>query len=142
MNQFSITKSLKKAVYEFIKSQDLLQYGNTIEKEVFDLFCAGADQQQYIFFLMQMQDYLKSRGWPCKIVAQQHIKILESSQLSEHTSTWRKNQVRRYKKKEESLSNVHFDQISRDDVNKIMHETMKLSQTLKALKSTLNKYLD
>jgi len=66
---------------------------------------------------------------------------VESKNLNLEQNRWSSNHQKKYKKRDEALSNIHYDQVDKDDVEKIMHERAKLTAVLRGIKSVLNKYL-
>lgn len=136
-------KERKKFIISYLDDSGYLKYGSVVPIDICEFILnTPKDHEEYIFKLMQLKQLLDGRGWPCKIRDQEYIEIYESKNLSHHQKNWQSNQVRKYNRKKESYSNIHYEQIDKEDMEKIMNETAKLTMTLKALKSTLNKYLD
>ncbi len=113
-----------------------LQYGSTLSKEIcLQLINEEEKSVEYIFGLMQLRDLLNGRGWLCKIRNQEFIEILEAKNIDLDQNRWSSNHQRKYKKRDEALSNIHFDQVDKEDIEKIMHERNKLRQVLSNMKS-------
>lgn len=137
-----MNKERKKYIMMIMESSGFLNYGAKIPKEACEQMLqetAGSDE--YIFGMMNLRDLLNGRGWLCKIRNQEYIEILEAKNLNLEQNRWSNNHQKKYKKRDEALSNIHYDQIDTEDVEKIMHERAKLTAVLRGIKSVLNKYL-
>jgi len=137
-----MNKERKKYIMMILENGDYLKYGSTLSKEICSkLINEEENSDEYIFGLMQLRDLLNGRGWLCKIRNQQFIEILEAKNIDLDQNRWSSNHQKKYKKRDEALSNIHFDQVDKEDIEKIMHERNKLRQVLSNMKSLLNKYL-
>jgi hypothetical protein len=137
-----MNKERKKYIMMIMEASGFLNYGATIPKEACEQMLqevAGTDE--YIFGMMTLRDLLNGRGWLCKIRNQEYIEILESKNINLEQNRWSQNHQKKYRKRDEALSNIHYDQVDKDDVDKIMLERAKLSAVLRGIKSVLNKYL-
>jgi hypothetical protein len=135
-------KERKKYIMMVLETSDYLNYGAKIPVEVCEhLLQATFGSDEYVFGLMQLRDLLNGRGWLSKIRNQEYIEIIDSKSLTTEQNKWSQNHHRKYRKRDQALANIHYEQIDKDDIEKIMHERNKLTSVLRGIKSVLNKYL-
>jgi hypothetical protein len=127
---------------EFLKDNNLLEYGTLIPKEVFESLFQTDCAQDWSFLgpLLELREALVERGYLCtqRGIEFGCIKIYDVDEMLQHSDKLFKNAGQRIKKLQKCLQSTKSQEFSDRDFRRHQLMSTKVNAGLHAMKSVLS----